>query len=622
MIQLQDLCLSFGTQKVFDHLSMNVNPDQRLGLVGRNGSGKSTLLKAIDGTQHLDEGVITVTGKMTVAYMPQEMVLASGKSILEETISSYKEVGGLRERAQVLEQEIAAGDTHSLEEYAEVSHRLSELNVDLAIAETKKMLIGLGFKIEQFDAPVASLSVGWQMRIVLAKLLLQKADFYLFDEPTNHLDIVAKDWFLEFLKYSDFGFMLVCHDKYFLDELCTTILELDRGIGTLYYGNYTYYENEKEERLSALRSAYEQQRKEVEHKEKIIAKFKSGTRSKQAKSMEKQLDKIERIELPDDPRAMRFHFKPTERSGRIVLEVNNLGFSFGDKKIFEHVTFAIERGEKVGLVAPNGMGKTTLFNVICGKYKQQTGTVNFGHNVKHTIFEQDQTKVLDPRKTIIEEALDCCYTKSESEIRGMLGSFLFGKEEIQKKTKSLSGGEKNRVSMVKVILQDANFMLLDEPTNHLDITSKEILLRALQQYDGTMLFVSHDQDFVNQLANRIIELTPEGIHSYVGNYEAFVAQKHGAQQLGLTNFAGQDGIQDSSQGAGQKATKDNSAFAKREQQQLERKIERLEADIEKIQCSFADLEYGTPEFDTAQEDLLKKQKELKDIEKTWEASQK
>ena len=622
MIQLQDLCLSFGTQKVFDHLSMNVNPDQRLGLVGRNGSGKSTLLKAIDGTQHLDEGVITVTGKMTVAYMPQEMVLASGKSILEETISSYKEVGGLRERAQVLEQEIAAGDTHSLEEYAEVSHRLSELNVDLAIAETKKMLIGLGFKIEQFDAPVASLSVGWQMRIVLAKLLLQKADFYLFDEPTNHLDIVAKDWFLEFLKYSDFGFMLVCHDKYFLDELCTTILELDRGIGTLYYGNYTYYENEKEERLSALRSAYEQQRKEVEHKEKIIAKFKSGTRSKQAKSMEKQLDKIERIELPDDPRAMRFHFKPTERSGRIVLEVNNLGFSFGDKKIFEHVTFAIERGEKVGLVAPNGMGKTTLFNVICGKYKQQTGTVNFGHNVKHTIFEQDQTKVLDPRKTIIEEALDCCYTKSESEIRGMLGSFLFGKEEIQKKTKSLSGGEKNRVSMVKVILQDANFMLLDEPTNHLDITSKEILLRALQQYDGTMLFVSHDQDFVNQLANRIIELTPEGIHSYVGNYEAFVAQKHGAQQLGLTNFAGQDGIQDSSQGAGQKATKDNSAFAKREQQQLERKIERLEADIEKIQCSFADLEYGTPEFDTAQEDLLKKQKELKDIENTWEASQK
>ena len=271
MIQLQDLCLSFGTKKVFDHLSMNVNPDQRLGLVGRNGSGKSTLLKAIDGTQHLDEGVITVTGKMTVAYMPQEMVLASGKSILEETIHSYKEVGGLRERSQVLEQQIAAGDTNSLEEYAEVSHRLSELNVDLAIAETKKMLIGLGFKIEQFDAPVASLSVGWQMRIVLAKLLLQKADFYLFDEPTNHLDIVAKDWFLEFLKYSDFGFMLVCHDKYFLDELCTTILELDRGIGTLYYGNYTYYENEKEERLSALRSAYEQQRKEVEHKEKIIS---------------------------------------------------------------------------------------------------------------------------------------------------------------------------------------------------------------------------------------------------------------------------------------------------------------------------------------------------------------
>ncbi len=622
MIQLRDLCLSFGTQKVFDHLSMNVNPDQRLGLVGRNGSGKSTLLKAIDKTQHLDEGTITITGKMTVAYMPQEMVLASEKSILEEAVSSYKEVGGLRERAHVLEQQIAAGDNNALEEYSEVSHRLSELNVDLAIAETKKMLLGLGFKIEQFYTPVASLSVGWQMRIVLAKLLLQKADFYLFDEPTNHLDIVAKDWFLEFLRYSDFGFMLVCHDKYFLDELCTTILELDRGIGTLYYGNYTYYENEKEQRLAALRSAYEQQRKEVEHKEKIIAKFKSGTRSKQAKSMEKQLDKIERIELPDDPRAMRFHFKPTERSGRIVLEVSNLGFSFGDKKIFEGVTFSIERGEKVGLVAPNGMGKTTLFNVICGKYKQQVGTVNFGHNVKHTIFEQDQTKVLDPRKSIIEEVLDNCYNKTEAEIRGMLGSFLFGKEEIQKKTKSLSGGEKNRVSMVKVILQDANFMLLDEPTNHLDITSKEILLRALQQYDGTMLFVSHDQDFVNQLANRIIELTPDGIHSYVGNYEAFVAQKHGAHALGLSSHGETEGVVVDGKGGTVKSGKeDRSDAAKREQQNLERKIAKLESDIERIQCSFADLEYGTPEFDTAQEELLKKQKELKDIEKAWEALQ-
>ncbi len=618
MIQLRDLCLSFGTQKVFDHLSMNVNPDQRLGLVGRNGSGKSTLLKAIDKTQHLDDGSITVTGNMNVAYMPQEMVLASEKSILEEAVSSYKEVGGLRERLKVLEKLVAESDANALEEYAEVSQRLSELNVDLAIAETKKMLIGLGFKLEQLDAPVASLSVGWQMRIVLAKLLLQKADFYLFDEPTNHLDIVAKDWFLEFLKYSDFGFMLVCHDKYFLDELCTTILELDRGVGTLYYGNYTYYENEKEERIAALRSAYEQQRKEIDHKEKIIAKFKSGTRSQQAKSMQKQLDKIELIELPDDPRAMKFRFKPTERSGRIVLEVNNLGFSFGDKKIFDNVSFFIERGEKVALVAPNGMGKTTLFNVICGKYKQQTGTVNFGHNVKHTIFEQDQTKVLDPRKTIIEEALDCCYSKSEAEIRGMLGAFLFGKEEIQKKTKSLSGGEKNRVSMVKVILQDANFMLLDEPTNHLDITSKEILLSALKQYDGTMLFVSHDQDFVNGLANRIIELTPQGIHSYVGNYEAFLAQKHAAQELGISNH----GHIETSDGSVQKKSQpDRSANTKRELQTIEKKIERLEADIEKIQYSFADLEYGTPEFDAAQEDLIKKQKELKDAEKTWQSLQ-
>ena len=389
-------------------------------------------------------------------------------------------------------------------------------------------------------------------------------------------------------------------------------MELERGVGTVYYGNYTDYEEEKDRRLEALRTAHALQQKVIKEKTRIIEKFKAGTRSTVAKSMEKALDKIERIELPPDPRKVRFSFKSVERSGRIVLDVVDVAYSYGDKKIFKNVTFQIERGEKVALVAPNGVGKTTLFNVLCDKFKPQQGSVTIGHNVKQTIFEQEQSRVLDPRKTVIEEVLDSTMTKSESEIRSFLGAFLFGKEEIQKKTKVLSGGEKNRVSMVKVLLQDANLLLLDEPTNHLDISSKEILLRALQQYDGTMLFVSHDHDFVDKLATRVIELTPDGIHSYKGNYESYLHQKEMAERLrDMPEGAEENGTAgDVGKSAGKQ-----SFEAKKETQTLERKIQKLEAEVEKIQCSFADLEYGTSEFSQAQTSLNANEKELKELYK-------
>ena len=618
MIQIKDICLDFGSQKVFDHLSMNVNPDQRIGLVGRNGMGKSTLLKAIDRVQHLDSGSIVITNKMRVAYMPQEMVLASSKSIVEEALSSYKDVGALRERAHQLEALLENKDATVIEEYAEVSQRLAELNVEYAIAETKKMLVGLGFKMAQLDDPVSTLSVGWQMRVVLAKLLLQKADFYLFDEPTNHLDIVAKDWFLEFLKEADFGFMLVCHDRYFLDELCNVILELDRGTGTIYYGNYTEYEEEKESRLQVLMQQASLQQKDIERKKKLIEQFKAkASKAKMAQSMQKMLDKEEIIQLPPDARTVRFMFPPTTRPGRIVLEVKDLAFSFDSKKIFDHVNFQIERGDKVALVAPNGMGKTTLFNVLCGKYKAQHGHIEFGYNVKHTIFEQDQNRVLNPNKTVVEEVLDNC-TKSEQEVRSFLGAFLFGKDEIKKRTKVLSGGEKNRLSMVKVMLQDANFLMLDEPTNHLDISSKEILLKALKQYDGTILFVSHDHEFINKLANRVIELTPQGVHSYHGNYDLFLQQKHDAENLREKKSANSDAADDADKSSSDKEGRKAQHALKKDQQRLESKIEKLENEIKRLQYSFADIEYGTPEFDETDKALDKAKADLEATQKEWE----
>ncbi len=612
MIHLNNLCLSFGSQKIFDQLSYSIAPDQRLGLVGRNGSGKSTLLKVMGGIIPLDSGSVSVSGNCTVAYMPQELVISSTRSIFEEAFASYHTIGALWEKMQILEPKIAQGCSDAIQEYGEVAFQYQQLLPDQARLETKNMLLGLGFKESQLHDSVQTLSVGWQMRVVLAKLLLQKADFYLFDEPTNHLDIIAKDWFLSFLAEASFGFILVCHDKYFLDQQCSTILELDRGKGSLFYGNYSDYEQEKAEQVEALFAAKRQQDRELAHKQQLIDRFKAkASKAKMAKSLEKALDKVEIIEVPQEAKQVRFRFPEPKRSGRIVLEATNLGFSYDTKQIFKNVDLKIERGEKVALIAPNGVGKTTLFNVLCGKFKSTQGNFQMGAEVYATIFEQEQTKVLNPNNTVIQEVFDHVPNKTEQEIRMFLGAFLFGKEEIQKKTKVLSGGERNRLSMVKVLLQDANFLLLDEPTNHLDIPSKEILLKALQEYKGTILFVSHDHDFVNHLASSILELTSEGVLRYHGNYESFLAQKRlSNKQTAFTKTAGPSVSAVSEQ---------NAPSTRKDLNRVERAITKLESDKEKIQASFADLEYGTPEFDKAQEKLEAISKELKALTKEWEA---
>lgn len=612
MIHLNNLCLSFGSQKVFDQLAYSVAPDQRLGLVGRNGSGKSTLLKVIGGMIPLDSGSVSVSGNCTIAYMPQELVISSTRSIFDEAFASYHTIGKLWEKIQELEPKIAQGCSDAVQEYGEISFQYQQLLPDQARLETKNMLLGLGFKEAQLNESVQTLSVGWQMRVVLAKLLLQKADFYLFDEPTNHLDIVAKDWFLSFLADAPFGFILVCHDKYFLDEQCSTILELDRGKGSLFYGNYSDYEREKAEQIEALMAAKRQQDRELAHKQQLIDKFKAkASKAKMAKSMEKALDKMEIIEVPQEAKQVRFRFPEPKRSGRIVLEAHDLGFKYDDKQIFKGVELKIERGEKVALIAPNGVGKTTLFNVLSGKFKPTQGIYQMGSEVYATIFEQEQTKVLNPNNTVIQEVFEHVPNKTEQEIRMFLGAFLFGKEEIQKKTKVLSGGERNRLSMVKVLLQDANFLLLDEPTNHLDIPSKEILLKALQEYKGTILFVSHDHDFVNHLASSILELTPDGVLRYHGNYESFLAQKRLANKQ--TAFAKATAPSVSA------AADQDAKSSRKDLNRIERTMAKLESDKEKIQASFADLEYGTPEFDKAQEKLEAITKELKALTKEWEA---
>ncbi len=625
MIQIQKINLAFGKQTVFDNISLLINQEDRIGLVGRNGSGKTTFMKSILEPKVLDDGIITIQKNKKLAYLPQEVVLESNLSILEETFSSFSELHNLQQTAKALEAEIdqAPQNLVLVDRYATIQEEIVNHNPSYLLSKTKKILMGLGFAENVFEQPVSSLSVGWKMRIVLAKLLLQEADFYLFDEPTNHLDLVAKEWFLDFLKSADFGFVLICHERYFLDELCEKILDLEFGKATWYNGNYSYFVTQKEHNAQLLEAAYVQQQKEIKQKQAVIDKFKAGTRSSTAQSMMKALDKIERIVIPPSLKNVRFSFPPVQAAGRIVINIEKLSQKFDTKTVFQNVSFEIERGKKVAIIAPNGVGKTTLFNVITGALPIQNGAVTFGHNVQYSIFAQDQNQALNLKRSIIDNLHELCANVPEARIRSFLGAFLFSGDDVEKKVGVLSGGEKNRLGMINVLLQNANLLLLDEPTNHLDIPSKEILLKALKEFSGTVLFVSHDRDFINDLATDIVELTPNGVHHYQGNYDAYVYYRKSLEQ---THAPAQDAKAHGSNStpknqASNSNSANHSADNSNNLKHLEDKIKKLERQISTISNSFADLEYGTPAFDQALSKLEPLQKELTAAEREWEKLQ-
>ena len=616
MIHIRNLSLSFCSQTVFDGISVNVDATSRMGLVGRNGSGKSTLLKVIAKYQSYEDGSITILPGKRIAYMPQEVVLQSDKSIIDETVAACANVDEIQQEIDRLEKEIEQGNTSDsiINPYIELQEQLALLEPEKIRAQAERILLGLGFKREQLEQPVNSLSVGWKMRVVLAKLLLQKADFYLFDEPTNHLDIVAKDWFLSFLKESDFGFMLVCHERYFLDELCTSILALENGHAKVYKGNYSDFEQQYAQDLEQLQSSYARQQKEIARRTETIERFKAkASKAKMAQSMQKQLDKVERITIPPAPKTVRFHFPEAKRSGKIVLSVQNVAQVFGDKKLFDNVNMQIERGERVALVAANGVGKTTLFNLIVGNLPLQKGVIELGANVDQTIFAQDQNESLDFNANIFENAQALCPKKSEQQIRAFLGAFLFGTEDIKKKVGVLSGGEKNRVAMSIVLMQDANFLLLDEPTNHLDMPSKEILIQALSEFTGTILFVSHDHYFINKLATRIVELTPRGAFSYQGNYEAYLHQK------ALITPATQITKKTEEQVKAQPKIPTRSADEEKRARKLEHDIAQAERELEKLERTLISQESGSHQFVQTQRKIERKHDELKGLMQDWES---
>lgn len=578
MIHCTHLSLRFGTQTIFDDLNFVINNHDKIGLVGLNGSGKSTLLKVIAGHIMPDEGTISIVSSKRIAYMPQEVVLSSQRSVIDEAMTAHHDIDATDEQ------------------------RLR--------AEAKRILMGLGFTVSALEKAVCDLSVGWRMRVVLAQLLLQKADFYLFDEPTNHLDIVSKAWFLDFLKHSSFGFMLVSHDRYFLDHVVHSIVELEDGHATFFRGTYTAFEQYKKDRYETLHAQMVQQQKDIARKRATIDRFRaSASKASMAQSMLKSLEKMEIVTIKEPPPKAHFSFPHVPPSGRHVLEVNNAQQMFDHVTIFKNISFSIERGERVALIAANGVGKTTLLHLIAGRYVGKPDTIKFGYNVQWALFEQDQQRALDPKKTIWEEVTASCPpTKTESTVRSLLGAFLFPRDTIYKKIAVLSGGERNRVAMVKLLLQDANFLLLDEPTNHLDMYAQDILLQALLAYTGTLLFVSHDQNFVNALATRIIELTPTAAYSYVGNYDDYLYQKKMLQE--------------------QQAPKTSSvapakpsvvSFEERKKTRaLEQKIEKVEKELKRIEGILSAHEFESTTFQEAYKKHGLLQKELDALVAEWE----
>jgi len=615
MIHINDISLYFGDRTLFNDISLTVDQSDRIGLVGRNGSGKSTLLKAINNPAILDSGTIAISKNKTVAYMPQEVVLLSEKSILEEAFGAFKNIQVLESKIKKLELAVQENhhDSKAIDQLITAHEELALLEPEQSLAQTKQVLNGLGFKNKQFDSPVSTLSVGWKMRIVLAKLLLQKADFYLFDEPTNHLDIVAKDWFIEFLQNANFGFMLVCHERYLMEKLCSSIFDIEMGNGKRYNMRYSAFEQQKEHDFALLEQKQTQQQKEIKQKRRTIERFRaSASKSKMAKSMEKALNKVELIALPPSPKDINFSFKDPVRPGRIVLEIEKVAHAFGEKQLFKNVNASIERFERVALIAPNGVGKTTLFNLIVGNVPLQNGSIEFGYNVEPTIFHQDQHTVFSLDDTILNNVINKVSNKSETEVRSMLGNFLFTKDDVDKPFRVLSGGEKNRVAMATVLLQDANFLLLDEPTNHLDIYAKDILLNALKSYKGTLLFVSHDHDFINGLATRIIELTPNGAFSYQGNYESY---KQHQEMRTHTNRPTQSTITKVTQ---KNKSKENDYTQRKQIQKLENKIEKLEKQIAKLETTFANLTWGTDAYEQSAHKLQQLKKEHESVMQEWE----
>jgi ATP-binding cassette, subfamily F, member 3 len=537
MIQLNSAGKRYGHKLLFEGADLLITAQDRVGLVGANGTGKSTLLKVLAGSETLDYGNVSVAKGLTFGFLPQDGLALSGRTVFAECLSVFARLRNMERELEQLTDRMAEVD-HTSAEFEQIAERYHTVEHEFRVhdgyaieAQVGSVLAGLGFRPEDWERRTEEFSGGWQMRIALARLLLQKPNLLLLDEPTNHLDLESRNWLEDYLSSYPFAFVLISHDRYFLDVTVNRIIEIwNKKIWT-YTGNYEKYLSQKTQREEQLEAAYRNQRERIEQLEVFINRFRyQATKAKQVQSRIKELEKMERIELPEEEKTIHFSFPQPKPSGRIVAEFEGVAKSYGPKEVFRGVNFMVEKGDRIALVGVNGAGKSTLIKLLTGSEPLTAGEYKLGYNVQFDYFAQDQYKELDQDARILDDLGRVSPSSRETELRSLLGCFLFSGDDVFKRIGVLSGGERNRYALLRMLLHPANFLLLDEPTNHLDLRAKDVLLEALNKYTGTVVFVSHDRYFIDKLATRVFEIGGGRLEVYPGNYEDFLWRKQGGAE--------------------------------------------------------------------------------------------
>jgi ATP-binding cassette, subfamily F, member 3 len=633
MIQLSAAGKHYGSKTLFQELNWVIGARERVGLVGGNGTGKSTLLKVLAGMEMLDEGSRSAAKDTTTGYLPQDGLSLSGRSVLEECLSVFGHLLDIEKEMETLTHKMAELDPSS-NEYGKVADRYHKIETEFQRndgysleAQVGAVLNGLGFSRDDAKRPVEEFSGGWQMRVGLAKLLLRKPNLLLLDEPTNHLDLEARNWLEEYLNNYPFAYVLVSHDRYFLDVTVNRILEIWNRRTYFYTGNYDRYLEQKAERRAQLEASQRNQQEHIHHLETFINRFRyQATKARQVQSRIKELEKIDKIELPDEERVIHFSFPQPRPSGRMVAELKSVAKSYGEKAVFENVSFVLNRSDRVALVGVNGAGKSTLIKLLSGAEPVTKGELRLGHNVELDYFAQDQYKVLNPEARLLDDLTSFAPTavSNQTQLRTLLGSFLFSDDDVFKRIGVLSGGERNRYALARMLLRPANFLLLDEPTNHLDLQAKDVLLEALRKFTGTIVFVSHDRYFIDKLATRIFEIERGKLEDYPGNYEDYLWQK---QRTGPEAVDSRAKARSSEPGASVKAGEPQKRARKTNPssiRKMEKERDELEEQISRCEAEITSLELELGQFKSAEESiriagLIETQRtRLQETTKQWE----
>ena len=633
MIQLSSAGKHFGSKTLFQELNWVIGAKERVGLVGGNGTGKSTLLKVLAGMETLDEGSRSAAKETTTGYLPQDGLSLSGRSVLEECLSVFGDLLDIEKEMEALTHKMAELDPSS-NEYAKVADRYHRIETEFQRsdgysleAQVGAVLNGLGFSRDDARRSVEEFSGGWEMRVGLAKLLLRKPNLLLLDEPTNHLDLEARNWLEEYLNNYPFAYVLVSHDRYFLDVTVDRILEIWNHHTYFYTGNYDRYLEQKAERRAQLEASQKNQQEQIHHLETFINRFRyQATKARQVQSRIKELEKIDKIELPDEERVIHFSFPQRRPSGRMVAELRNVAKGYGEKSVFENVSFVLNRGDRVALVGVNGAGKSTLIKLLSGAEPVTKGELRLGHNVELDYFAQDQYKVLNPEARLLDDLTSFAPTavSNQTQLRTLLGSFLFSADDVFKRIGVLSGGERNRYALARMLLRPANFLLLDEPTNHLDLQAKDVLLEALRKFTGTIVFVSHDRYFIDKLATRIFEIEGGKLEDYPGNYEDYLWQKQRTGTEAADSGAKRRSLEPGASvrpGEQQKRAKKTNPSSIRK---MEKDRDELEEQISRSEAEITSLELELGQFKSAEESIRISglietlRARLKETTKLWE----